>query len=66
MNRLIYRVFGPVTSRRQVMLWIMVGTLITQLSKDTPNWGHLFEWAYISTVALFCHWLGMRLHGYRG
>jgi hypothetical protein len=66
MNRLIYRVFGPVTSRRNALFWMMVGVLLHQLSKETPDWGSAFDWAYISTAALSCHWLGMRLNGYRG
>lgn len=66
MNRLIYRVFGPVTSRRQVLLWIMVGGLLHQLTKETQDWWSVLNWAYISTAALSCHWLGLRIYGYRG
>ena len=66
MNRLIYRVLGPVTSRRQAVLWIMVGVLLHQLTKDAPNWWSVLEWVYISTAALCLHWLALRLRGYRG
>lgn len=66
MNRLIYRVLGPVTSRRNTLLWAMVGVLLHQLTKETPDWWSALDWAYISTAALSCHWLVLRLHGYRG
>ena len=66
MNRLIYRVFGPVTSRRQALFWLTVGAVLYQLGKDTPNWWSALDWAYISMAALSCHWLTLRLYGYRG
>lgn len=66
MNKLMFRLFGPTTSRRQVVLWTMVGVLLHQLTKEVPDFWSALDWLYISTVVLSVHWLGLRLQGYRG
>jgi hypothetical protein len=60
-SRLVYRLLGPSTSRRQVLLWTLVGAAIYQLSKDLPDFVALFDWAYISAVALGTHWCCLEL-----
>jgi hypothetical protein len=65
MNRILFKLFGARTSRRQVVLCLVVVALIHQLSKQTPDFWVAFDWFLIPSVALFSHWLGLRLQGYR-
>ena len=65
MSGILFKLFGAATSRRQVVLWLVVIALIHQLSKTTPDFWVALDWFYISSATLFAHWLGLRLQGYR-